>query len=58
MIPDERFTDLRRLASIEATLDRLPLLPSDEGISAVRFSLHHERTAIVARLAAKASIQA
>jgi hypothetical protein len=50
---DERFSDLRRLASIEVSLSRLPFLPSDEGSAKRRFELNRERTEIVARLAGK-----
>jgi hypothetical protein len=50
---DHRFTDLRRLAAIDASLGRLPFLPGDRGSTKYRFVLNQERSAIVARLAGK-----
>lgn len=51
---DERFTLLRRLAIVEASLDRLPFLPILEGIGSRRAELSRERSEIMAQLADKA----
>ena len=50
---ENRFDDLRRLASIEGWLGRLPFLPGDVGSSLRRSELNRERSEIVARLADK-----
>jgi hypothetical protein len=49
----ERFTLVRRLASIDVSLGRLPFLPGDKGSAMRRRELNSERTEIVARLAGK-----
>jgi hypothetical protein len=47
---DQRFADLRRLASIEASLSQLAFLPNDAGIAIRKRELNRERTEIAARL--------
>jgi hypothetical protein len=51
---DELFSLLRRLATVETSLNRIPLLPILQGVSGRRAELSRERSEIMTQLADKA----